>query len=405
MHLLRRILTLCLVTLVVGGSAQNWTLFQTWNSGLTNNVIWTLEPDGEGGVWMGFTLDYMDHFDGQEFTHYDSTGMRLLGQRIRTIRKQGPDSLWISYWGDHAATVWVNGTWTHFTPQNGFPNSSMHHMEVDPSGNVWFCAFNGGLHRWSAGTFTAFPPPNTIPNNDVHTIAFDAVGDAWIGTDGGLTHYDGNTWTTTTAGPDGPPGNTVQAITFAANGDIWVGTTSGIGVFDGTDWTTYDMNSVGLLSNAVQALLEDSQGRMWVGTEWGGLSLLENGVWSHYNTLNSDLPGNVVECLTEDDLGNVWVGTNVGLMRVDAIPTSLPEHEKGALHVAVLPEGLRIDSRTLEWVPDQVELLTLQGASVRKAALRGAFTVLPRYGLQAGAYLLRVRDRAGHEAAARVVLP
>ncbi|MBK8531911.1 MAG: hypothetical protein IPL64_08445 [Flavobacteriales bacterium] len=55
-------------------------------------------PMGEGGVWMGFTLDYMDHFDGREFTHYDSTGMRLLGQRIRTFEEaragQFVDRLW-----------------------------------------------------------------------------------------------------------------------------------------------------------------------------------------------------------------------------------------------------------------------------------------------------------------------
>jgi ligand-binding sensor domain-containing protein len=389
----------------MGVTAQNWTIFQTWNSDLTNNVIWTLEPDGQGGVWMGFTLDYMDHFDGQDFTHYDSTGMQLLGQRIRTIRKQGSDSLWISYWGDHAATVWVNNTWTHFTPQDGFPTSSMRHMEVDHSGNVWFCAFNGGLHRWSAGTWTAFAPPNTIPNNDVHTIAFDAAGDAWIGTDGGVTHFDGNNWNTWTAGANGPPGNTVQAITHTANGDVWVGTTSGIGVFDGTDWVTYDMSSVGLGSNAVLALLEDSQGRVWVGTDWGGLSRLENGVWSHYNTLNSDLPGNVVECLAEDDLGNVWIGTNVGLVRVDAATTSMTELEEGVPRVTVLPDGIRIDIRSMAWVPEQAELSTVHGAMIRVDKLHGAVTVLPRQGLRSGVHLLYLRDRSGRATAVRIILP
>ena len=73
----------------------------------------------------------------------------------------------------------MNGTWTHFTTQNGFPTATMHHMEVIHPG-TWFCGFNGALHRWSAGTWTSFSAPNTIPNNDVHTIAFDASGDAWM---------------------------------------------------------------------------------------------------------------------------------------------------------------------------------------------------------------------------------
>ena len=390
------------LALGTGLHGQTWTQYQTWNS---DNVVWTLEPDGQNGLWIGFNLEFLDHFDGQDFTHFDSTGMQLLGQRIRTIRMQGADSVWISYWDQQGATVWVNGTWTHFTTQNGFPTATMHHMEVDPSGNVWFCGFNGALHRWSAGTWTSFSAPNTIPNNDVHTIAFDASGDAWIGTDGGVTHYDGNTWTTWTSGANGPPSNTVYAVANAANGDVWVGTTAGVGVFDGTSWTTYDMNSVGLQSNTINALLEDSQGRVWVGTEWGGLSLLENGTWTHYTTLNSDLPGNVVECFAEDAQGNVWIGTNVGLVRVDGISTSIVGQEEEGPQVALLPEGLRLDTRAMTWRPDHVELLNVQGARVHSAALQGSVTMLPRQDLDAGAYLLRVRDGTGRSAVVRVVLP
>ena len=68
-------------------------MHQTWNSDLTNNGSGPWSQMGRTAYgWIQPGVPWTTSTE-QDFTHFDSTGMQLLGQRIRTIRMQGADSV------------------------------------------------------------------------------------------------------------------------------------------------------------------------------------------------------------------------------------------------------------------------------------------------------------------------
>jgi hypothetical protein len=215
----------------------NWTVYNTWNSGLPDNDVNAIAIDGQGNKWIG-TDRGLAKFDGVNWTVYEWPFRSTISERVRAIAIDKKEN-----------SIWV-GTQTYIS--GGFD-------------------VKGCLAKFDGVNWTLYD------YFDVRAIAIDGQGNKWIGTWGaGLVKFDGIKWTVYNTSNSGLPGNYVQAIAIDEGGNKWIGTDGGLAKFDGVNWTVYKTSNSGLPSNWVTSIAIDGQRNKWIGTG-GGLTVYREG--------------------------------------------------------------------------------------------------------------------------------
>jgi len=80
------------------GSA--WTVYNSTNSGLVDNIIWAVKVDSSGNLWIGTDGHSLIKFDGSTWTTYS-------------------------------------------TSNSGLPSNAVYSMAIDKQGNKWFGTYSG----------------------------------------------------------------------------------------------------------------------------------------------------------------------------------------------------------------------------------------------------------------------
>jgi ligand-binding sensor domain-containing protein len=224
----------------------------------------------------------------------------LLGAMMAPPQSQAQDSDWVWANFTHDKDVWA----------------------LAPRGQVlWAGTFGGGLLRWDLmdGSYTKFTPADGFTGSFVYDIAVDGQGRAWVGHDRGLSVCDDTACTSYDKDNSGIPGGEVEKVVAASDGRIWLasrdsgGLGEGVTVYDGATWTTYTTSN-GLYHNRLYSMAEDLNGHLWFGhqddevTEFDGVSS-----WTiHYNVSLSSWP---ITGIAADNSGNVWFVTqNVAVL-------------------------------------------------------------------------------------------
>jgi len=267
---------------------QNWTVYNTGNSGLPSNAAFPFGFDKLGNVWIG-TISFWGASGGSGVVKFDGRN------------------------------------WTRFTRQNsGLPSDNIWAGTIDLQGNIWV-ATAAGVARFDGQTWMAFSNVDIgLSKNWFSAIASDSKGNIWIGTyepGGGIAKYDGQTWTAYT-GADGPTINdSVYNIVFDSQGNTWYGLPDTLGKFDGESWTSYNTRSDELPTS--WALTVDNQDIIWAGggrilayfsDDTGGVGKFNGTTWTVYKRNNSSMPARKVWALAQDGYGNMWMATESGLV-------------------------------------------------------------------------------------------
>ena len=282
---------------------NTWTVYNTGNSGLPNNIVWTIAADPNSLLWFGTGGGGAAHFDGTSWTVYNTGNSGLPGDSVREVAVD-PDG---SYWfGTAAGAAHFDGTtWTvYHTGNSGLPSNLVYAVAVDPDGSHWFGTNGGGVAHFDGAVWTVYDASNSgLPDNGVFTIAVDPDGSHWFGTAAGAAHFDGTTWTVYHTGNSGLPDNGVNAITVDPDGSYWFGTAAGAAHFEGAGWTVYNIGYV-------TDIATDLDGSHWFGTDPNGAAHFDGTTWTVYHTGNSGLPGDIVYAIAVDPGGSHWFGTD-----------------------------------------------------------------------------------------------
>ncbi len=160
---------------------------------------------------------------------------------------------------------------THWTKQDGLPQSTVSTLLQTQSGYVWF-GTQEGLVRFDGQRFTVFLSARNpgLPSNDITALLEDPGGVLWIGTTRGLTRYDGTRFVPVKALGEAD----VRALHYDGR-SLWVGTLDGLARLDGEVIRRFTVEE-GLPSPVVLAIGSDARSRLWVGTLAGGARLLDN---------------------------------------------------------------------------------------------------------------------------------
>lgn len=297
---------------------------------LSDNAIYSLYKDREGGVWIGSYFGGINYYR-HSYTYFEKyyskgTESSLHGKRVREFCQDNRGNLWIGT-EDGGLNCFdpLTKQFKFFYPSLGFTNV---HGLCLIGDELWVGTFSKGLKVIDTRTgsivrsYEYGNTPRSLNDNNVFAICETKAGEIYIGTGYGLMRYNKSTDTFEQL-PE-LCGTFVYDIKEDTGGNIWLATyVSGVFRYDVSTkkWKNYlhdDKDEKSLSYNKVLSVFEDSHRNIWLTTQGGGFCLFhpETENFTRYDT-SKGLPNDVVYQIVEDDDGLFWLTTNSGLVRFD----------------------------------------------------------------------------------------
>ncbi|AMR30801.1 hypothetical protein A0256_04865 [Mucilaginibacter sp. PAMC 26640] len=301
---------------------------------LSDNAIYALYKDREGGVWAGTYFGGVNYYPKQHslFTkYYPGEKNTLKGNVVREICKDTFGNLWLGTEDNGLNKLSPDkSTWTHYYPgaSNGISNSNIHGLLADGK-YLYIGTFERGLNVFNIKTgkvkrvFIAGAAKNSLKSNFIICFLKTRAGVILVATTHGLYRFnlDKQDFTLMDKLPNY---DFVYAMIEDHNGKIWLGTVrDGIYCYDiknnsCTKLTdTYKVKDA-LKISVINGIFEDSDHNLWFATD--GLGLWRYNTNAHtfaYYDSNNGLPSNYIFKMLEDDDKNLWISTTGGLVSLN----------------------------------------------------------------------------------------
>ena len=295
---------------------------------ISDNAIYSLYKDIEGGVWVGSYfggISYLSPSNSNfEKFYYSNSSKGLKGRRVREICKGKDHIIWI---GTEDAGLYSFNTVTkefiYFTPSREFSN--VHGLLLD-NDDLWVSTFSNGIKVIDTKTgkikksYIKDGRPGSLNNSYIFVLCKTKTGRIYLGSMYGLQYYDklSDKFVEVAEVTGGRP---ITDIKEDSHGNLWVSTTSN-GVYKynmrKNEWKNYSQNQKqnSLPFNKVLSIFEDSNKQVWLTTEGAGFCkfIPDKDIFISYNTSNG-LPSDVVFQIIEDQKDFFWITTNHGLAK------------------------------------------------------------------------------------------
>jgi len=256
------------------------------DKGLSDNFIYPLLKDREGGLWVG--------------TYYGG----------------------VNYSSSPRGEI---DGYAHSAYRNSVNGNVISCFCEDEKGNIWIGSDDGGLsyldvQKGEFCNYTSGKVNSSLSYHNVHALLLDN-NKLWIGTySGGLNVLDMETglfsyYTIETDNERSLDNRSIYAIYKDSEQTIWLGSMSGLMTYDRKRDDFVRMKHTG--STTVD-ILEDNKGRLWFATGGSGLFCykMKEKEWIHYMPDEKDkkaLPSNLISTLALDENDRLWIGTDRGL--------------------------------------------------------------------------------------------
>lgn len=294
---------------------------------LSDNAIYSLCKDREGGIWIGSYFGGVNYYP-RFYTYFEKyypkgTDNGLRGKRVREFCQDNQGILWIGT--EDGGLNRFNPktkTFSFFTPSSAFTNV---HGLCLIGDHLWVGTFSKGVKvvdtRTGAivKTYQKTDSPRSLIDNSVFSICCTTTGDIYLGTLFGLLRYNKQS-----DDFDRIPelnGRFVYDIKEDSGGNLWLATyANGAYCYNVSEkkWKNYlhdENNPKSLPYDKVLSIFEDSHRQIWLTTQGGGFCRFQpdTETFANYN-LSAGLPNDVVYQIVEDKEGFLWLTTNNGLV-------------------------------------------------------------------------------------------
>jgi len=304
---------------------------------LTGRQIYAIVADS-GHIWFGTLGTGLASFDGNRFTEYNTGNSRLRDDFIWSLAVDHDGNLWLGT--DIKGVGRFNreeNTWVFYDTLNGLVNNRVRSIAVDGIGRLWFGTDVGvGLYNgrhWYRYTTTDYAQWDSdslkwdtikkynenekhLSNNLVHAIAADSSGSLWFGTEDGVSMLKGeNEWHNLLNG------HRVSAIGVDRLSNKWFGTNRIMGnsfhklgaadlslVPKSVDITCFSRKSITSRTD-IYVITNDYEGNLWLGTNYGPLSFDPISMNWRCSSGSTDLDRKTVRSIAADVDGNLWFGS------------------------------------------------------------------------------------------------
>jgi len=226
-------------------------VYNTSNSGLINDNIWSLAADKKGNIYIGNYQGGLHCWDArtdkiQAFPFNRNDEHSLSNPRVLALLVARDGSVWIGTRGGGLNRYFPETG--HFkvyqhAPDDpyGFPSNTVLSLAEDPRGQIWVGTHEGGLAMFipAKETFRVFrqnpSEPGSLSDNNIWALELDSKGRLWIGTQGGLNVCDQplekqvfRYFTTR----NGLKSNMVLGLNEDSEGNLWISSFSGLAKLD-----------------------------------------------------------------------------------------------------------------------------------------------------------------------------
>jgi signal transduction histidine kinase/ligand-binding sensor domain-containing protein len=313
---------------------------------LSDNAVYMLYKDNEGGIWAGTYFGGINYYPRQYLTFKkyfpDQSKQSISGSAVREICEDKFGNLWIGT-EDAGISKVSNETneITHYMPTGkpgSISNSNIHGL-LAVGNDLWVGTFERGLDIIDIKTgkvrkhYRSGPGPNDLKSDFIVTLLQTRAGAIYLGTSYGVYRYNAAEDNFTKV--KSMPQRFYSCLLEDDEGTIWAGT-HGSGVYYYNPVTGEEghyINEAGntnsLNGNFVNALHQDDQKNIWMATEGGGLCRLHKGLkhFTRYTTAEG-LPSNFVFKILEDSLHHLWITTSKGLVHMHAMTQKMTVYTK-----------------------------------------------------------------------------
>jgi len=252
-----------------------------------------------GDVWIG-TLGGMNRFSGGEFETFTQFNSGLANDVIYSVVCDGKD-VWCATGGGAGHYDTYTEEWAIYTERNAPMHEPWTYSVCAGDNKIFIAAWGGGVieYQKESGKFRDYVDPDgemeldLFPDDgvvhDITTAVSHSNGILWVATYFGMSRYDGTSWKGYFDHDSGLASNFINFI--KANGDVaFICTDEGLSSFNGTEWITYKKSG----SGGQRVYYKD--GESSTKTDATGIA--------HDFTIGVDIQG--------DD---IWVATSYGLSR------------------------------------------------------------------------------------------
>ncbi len=298
---------------------------------LSDNAVYTLTLDQEGGMWAGTYFGGINYYP-RPYTPFrkffpKSSENSISGNAVREIQADQYGNIWIGT-EDGGLNKYdpQKEEFTLYTSVDRGGNLSHFNIHaVLPVGNkVWVGMFEHGLDVLDIETGKVVKRYNVdgkngLRSNFVYHLLQTRSGELYIGSTWGVQVYDpvNDQFITQDAFP---LENNYTYLVEDHDGKIWAGSYSrGLYYYDPAsgEKVTYlakEEEEGSISNNHITGIFEDSRKRLWVTTE-NGLNLFDKAsrTFSVF-TVADGFPSNVFYGLSEDRENNLWISTANGLV-------------------------------------------------------------------------------------------
>ena len=361
----------------MGLGLMRWLGHNEWASwtpeqGLSDPIVWAVQRDLRGRLWVGTNrgLDVIEDGRGPEFAH--PAAQRLSG-RIRGLALAPDGSIWATDGSGGLTQFGTNGRIaTRFGVRDGIERSRLMALTVDRENRIW-AAGVGALFRSEPARpgrrphFRRVEVPGLGSDDVLYQVFLDSHGRIWLPSPSGLLCWENGGWRRF-ARSDGLSMDGTYLVAETGEGSYWVVPSEPLGVDHlvwngaGTHVTHYDETN-GLHSNNPYILGSDRRGALWVGTD-AGVDMFLDGVWRHYGEEDGLIWGDTASnAFFADADGAVWIGTSGGLSRFR------PEPPGNATPLPVAVTEIQLAGRRVSPVSSPVVASSGQSLMVRFSTL------------------------------------
>jgi len=252
-----------------------------------------------GDVWIG-TLGGLNRYSGGQFTTFTQFNSGLANDVIYSVICDGKD-VWSATGGGAGHYDTYNEEWEIFMERNAPMHEPWTYSVCAGDNKIFIAAWGGGVieYQKETGHFRDYVDPDgemeidLFPDDgvvhDITTAVSHANGILWVATYFGLSRYDGTHWKGYFDHDSGLASNFINFV--RAVGDVvFICTDDGLSSFNGMEWVTYRKTDTG--GNRI--FYKDGQ----TSTVSGPTGI------SHNFTIGVDVQGDYI-----------WVATSYGLSR------------------------------------------------------------------------------------------